>query len=93
MQRLPFPRYLDAPHQILMWSVDEVVVFMVCTIVGVLQGHALPGMFVGIALMYVYRRFRDRHPDGFVRHVAYWYGLVPLKGRASLNPFQRRVLP
>lgn len=93
MQRLPFPRYLDTPHHIIMWTVDEVMVFVACTILGIIDGHMLPGMAVGAAMMYVYRRYRDRHPNGYLRHLAYWYGLVPIKGRGRLNPFQRRVLP
>lgn len=93
MQRIPFPRYLDAPHQIILWSVDEIGVFFACTSVGIVQDHMFPGMAVGAAMMYVYRRYRDRHPNGFLRHLGYWYGLVPVKGRAPLNPFQRKVLP
>lgn len=92
-QRTPFPRHLDTPHQIVFWRVDEVSVLFVFIILGIIQNRLFTGMLIGLAAMYVYRRYRERHPNGYLRHAAYWYGLITLKGRSVLNPFQRKVLP
>jgi len=40
-----------------------------------------------------FTRYRDSRPDGFLIHMAYWYGILVPKGRSILSPFHRRIFP
>lgn len=98
---LQVPRHLDDPRMVLLWTSDDVAPIFF----GVLAGVVLGGMLTfvvctvaGFAMVYALRRFRNQRPQGYFKHMLWWYGLIPfgLLGKQSaraLNPFERRVLP
>ncbi|WP_295385040.1 type IV conjugative transfer system protein TraL [uncultured Thiodictyon sp.] len=90
------PKYIDDPPLILLWRVDDLVPIVLCLVIGIFTGS--PGtMFklivLGVLLVRLYSKYRERRPDGHALHVLYWYGLLPLRGRTTPNPFCRRWLP
>ena len=93
MKRIPLPRHADMPQLILMWTIDEVVPFMVLFVIGILTDYVITCCLIGAGLTLAFRRFRDSKPDGFLLHYLYWHGLPVLKGTAAINPFQRWILP
>ena len=93
MQSMPFPRYLDAPQRFLFWTVDQIVPFATLALIGMLMKILIVCLVVGFGAAWAFGRFRDSKPDGYLQHMAYWYGLMPLKGRACINPFQRTIYP
>jgi conjugal transfer pilus assembly protein TraL len=93
MEAIPFPRYLDAPQRFLFWTVDQIVPFATLALIGMLMKMLFVCVLVGAVLSWGFARFRDSRPDGYLQHLAYWYGLLPLNGRACLNPFFRRIYP
>jgi len=90
---LEFPRYLDAPPQVLFWTLDQVVPFATMALIGMATKTLGLCLVIGGVFAWAFARFRDSKPDGFLPHIAYWYGVLPLKGRAAINPFQRRIYP
>ena len=88
-----FPRHLDAPARILFWTVDQIVPFSVLMMIGMLAGSLFTCCLIGLGIAWGLSRFRDSRPDGYLQHMAYWYGVLPMKGRSAINPFERIVLP
>lgn len=93
MENIHFPRYLDAPTRLLFWTVDQIVPFAILALVGMLTKTLFVCLILGAIVSWSFTRYRDSRPDGYLQHMAYWYGLIPLKGRACINPFTRQVYP
>lgn len=91
--QLEFPRYLDAPQQILWWTADQMVPFAMMALIGMATKTLMLCLLIGGLMSWLFARFRDSRPDGYLQHIAYWYGVLPLKGRAAINPFMRRIFP
>ncbi len=94
MEPVKIPRRIDDPPHLLLWSADEFAPMLVGLVIGVVLGKALPCFLIGLAVTNLYRRFKDNHPDGYILHMAYWWGLLPAgKARSLPNPYIRRMLP
>jgi len=93
MESMQFPRYLDAPQRFLFWTVDQIVPFATLALIGMLMKMLFVCVILGAILSWGFARFRDSRPDGYMQHFAYWYGLLPLKGRSCINPFSRLIYP
>jgi conjugal transfer pilus assembly protein TraL len=92
MPTVVMPKYIDDPPNLLLWRLDDVIPFLLILIVALLVEKIwllIPGFFV----IRLYSRFRDTRPDGYALHVLYWYGLFPMLGRTTPNPFIRQYLP
>ena len=94
MEPIPFPNHNDAPQRLLLFTADQVVVFSVFFLLGMLTDMFFSFLIVGLVISRQFTRYRDSQPEGFLVHMAYWYGLPgAMRGRNVLNPFQRRILP
>lgn len=93
MEPIELPNGIHDPHRILLWRADDLVVFIGVLTLGVMAGQLSLCAVVAVITTRLFRRFRDSHPDGFLYHWGYWYGLSPLRGYSLLNPFKRRFLP
>lgn len=40
-----------------------------------------------------YRKFRDNHPDGYLKHLFYHWGLYFCKSKSMRNPFIKQYIP
>jgi conjugal transfer pilus assembly protein TraL len=83
---------LDDSRILLLWSMDELMVFYMCLGIGVAIREIMLMSILGVMLLYLYRRFEAGHPDGYVIHALYYNFGIPLKGHSFINPFQRRIL-
>jgi conjugal transfer pilus assembly protein TraL len=108
MQRVQIPRHVDAPQRFLFWTVDQAIPFAVCVGIGIVMKMLLMAMIAGLVVVWQLNRYRDSRPDGYMRHLMWWNGLVkPTEGRkyvggfvgpkkmvrSVMNPFARRVFP
>jgi conjugal transfer pilus assembly protein TraL len=93
MEQMPFPRHLDAPQRIFFFTIDQICVFSTLFIFGVMLGRPFLLSMVGIVLAMLITRYRDSRPDGHALHIGWWFGILPLTGRATINPFDREILP
>lgn len=93
MEPIPFPKDVDAPGRFLFWTFDQVVPFALMALIGMLTQMLFICLIIGGALSWAFSRYRDSRPDGYLQHAVYWYGILPLKGRAAVNPFQRTIYP
>ncbi len=90
MSQIEIPRYVDDPPHILLWSADEVAPILLALVFGIIFSHTFIFLLAGVALTKVYSRFRDGRPDGYIMHLIYWYGFLPIRARSIPNPFARR---
>lgn len=84
------PKSIDDTGQILIWSTDEFVPVMALFGVGLVFQQLIICMIAAWIVLKVYRRFRDGRPDGFLLHMAYWWGLASPNTRTLPNAFIRR---
>ncbi|MDH5731405.1 MAG: type IV conjugative transfer system protein TraL [Gammaproteobacteria bacterium] len=88
MEPVRNPKLVDAPTQFWFWSADEILPVIVLFFFGMITHTLLLSTLVGIALAYIIQKYKDRHPDGYLLHVFYWWGITSSKG-AVKNPLAR----
>ena len=93
MEPKPFPKYVDAPKRILFWTVDQVVPVAVAFGIGLVLNQLMFFLLLGCVVSYFFTKYRDSRPDGYVMHMAYWYGVMVPKARSILSPFHHRIFP
>ena len=92
MKAIEMPRNLDDPFIVLFWSADELLPGFLMIIVGVLIDQKLLAILAAVALTKVFRKMKEGHPDGFLLHLIYWFGVINLKARTLPNPYIREYL-
>jgi len=70
-ESLEFPRYLDAPQQILFWTVDQMVPFATMALIGMLTQTLALCLVIGGLAGWGFARYRDSKPDVFLQHICY----------------------
>lgn len=93
MNAVEIPTDLDAPKRILFWTIDQAIPFSVFFVGGMLAGKLLYGIAIGVAVSWVLDKYRNSRSDGLMQHFLWYYGVLPLKGRAVINPYIRRIYP
>lgn len=93
MKSLEFPRHLDDPQPILFWTLDQIIPFATFVVIGMAINRLILCMLIGAVAGWLFTRYRDSKPDGYFIHMTWFYGLLPLKGRACINPFLRTIYP
>ncbi len=89
MDQIVIARYVDDPPHFLLWQVDELAPPVLGLMAGITADNVVVFLLLGFGCNFIYRRFRDNHPRGFLLHLAYYYLGMPLRGRCFPNPFIR----
>jgi len=69
---------IDGQMQILWWEMDELIVMLVCTCLGIAFGMMVPGAIVGFIVSKAIARMKMEKADGYYLHLLWWHGLFPL---------------
>lgn len=93
MEVLELPTHIDDPAQFMIWSADEVFPLGLALVMGVLINQVFVMLVVGQAFVYMYRRYKNMRPDGYLNHLLYSFGLYPERGITLPNPFKERWIP
>lgn len=93
MEPIPFPTYADTAQRLLIWTPDQIVPAAAAFGIGIVTDSVTLSVPIGLLLSWAYSKYSAGKPDGYLVHAAYWYGLLPIKSRAAINPFIRRILP
>ena len=92
MKQVTIPQYVDDPPHVLFWQADEVAPIGLGLVLGVFFGMAGILTLAGDLMTRVYRKYRDRNPDGYLAHMIWWYtGIGGPKARSIPNPFINRL--
>jgi len=73
-------RYIDDPVSFFFWDIDEVTVFAVFMVVGILTDALTYLIVVGVLLSFILSKVKQSRSEGFFMHVLYWSGLYRLRG-------------
>lgn len=92
MERIVFPRHADAPQRILFFTLDQIIPFSGCLVVGLMLEQLMLSLVAGVGAAWVLSRFTNSMPDGYLAHAGYWYLGVGGKGRAVM-PHVWRIFP
>lgn len=93
MKPVKLPRRVDEPPHLLLWSADEIVPMILGLTIGMMIGQALMLFLAGLLITNLYRRFRDNHPDGYLLHMLYRWGVPVTRASSFKNPFIRKYFP
>ncbi|MEY2117112.1 type IV conjugative transfer system protein TraL [Rhodanobacter sp. FW106-PBR-R2A-1-13] len=92
METIDLPVHLDDPKYFLVFTAEDVLVFVACMGLGVLL-HALGYlMLVGFGVSYLTSRFRGAVPAGRLQHLLYWHGVPIGSGPSLINPYAKRFI-
>lgn len=75
------PKYLNALPQILWWEFDEFTVFLLFVGIGIIADHQFIGSAIGLIAWRIYSKINNTSQPGFIKHIAYKYGMWGMKGK------------
>lgn len=93
METKKFSRHNDMPQRFLFWQIDQVVPLSTMIVMGALSGNLILYGAIGLGVAWALGRWRDSNPDGYMLHMLYWYGIIPIRARVAINPFLRKIYP
>jgi conjugal transfer pilus assembly protein TraL len=91
MQRIP--NYVNDPNIMLLWTVDELIPVLTMITIGFFSDNLTISLVCSWGFLKYYRKHRDAHHRGYLKHWVYWQGLMPIKSRVMENPFVKRLIP
>lgn len=83
------PQYVDELAQVGFWELDEAIFLVLGVFLGVLTGWMFTGIVIGVFFAKIFSKYKAGQNRGMLLHLAYWYGLVPLKGLWCDYSFKR----
>lgn len=93
MKETRIPTLADLPPRLLLWSADDIMPVVIGFCLGILFNQIVIFTVLGFVAVHFYKKFRDMHADGFVFHLAYWYGCSFFKSQSLINPWVKRLIP
>ncbi len=75
-----FPRSLDKPMLVLMWELDEFVLFVIPSIISLFFKELVVGIVAGFILMKLYAKYKEGKPNNYLFHLFWKVGLMHVKG-------------
>lgn len=90
MDKYRIPQTLDEPLKIALWTMDEVLAFIIPTLVLVIAyNQFLLGSAIGMACMYVLKKIKGEQGHYYIFNVMYWH-LPPIVHFKSTPPSHLR---
>lgn len=93
MDKYYIPQHLDTPFKIILWTLDEVTVFMVPFSILIFMFNApLSGVLCGIMLVAMLKKVKGEEGHYFLAHLAYWHLPPFVMYRATPPSYIRQYL-
>lgn len=83
------PRYIDSQPQILWWELDEIIVLIMCLIVGIITRQLTYFLLGGFVATYFIAKLKTGKSEGYIFHWFYWLGMPSFQFR-RVPPGDRR---
>jgi len=93
MKQIVFPRHADNAQRILIFTPEQIIPAAAMFMIGLVTETLAFSIAIGIGASWLFAKYSEGKPDGFLIHAAYWYGLFPLKARSAINPYKKRIDP
>ena len=78
MDDYEIPQLIDNFSQIMWWEFDEIVPVIVAMGIGSIFEFFTAAMLGGVALSWIYIRYKRLALPGSLHHMCYWWGLLAL---------------
>jgi len=75
------PQYIDNPPQVIFWEADEFVPVFMLLALGIVTRTLTLCIFASWVIYKVFVHFKNQHLRGYLWHVVYRIGLIPLNKR------------
>lgn len=86
---IDIPTRVDDPPHILLWSADELAPILLGMVAGIMFEQLTICVLLGWLVTKQYSKFCDNHPDGYMFHVMYWYGLAKKRRSMPITAIRR----
>lgn len=92
MDKYHIPQHLDEPFKIIIWTIDEFLLFVVPFFSFLLIfNNPVIGVILGVSMVYFLKRFKGEEGHYYLIHLAYWY-LPPVIPFKTIPPSYAREL-
>ena len=93
MDKYHVPQYLDEPFKIMLWTIDEFLLFLIPFIILMLVFNSpIFGIVVGLLLMVGIRKIKGEQGHYFIYNLMYWYLPAIFRFKATPASYLRHLL-
>jgi conjugal transfer pilus assembly protein TraL len=93
MDKYRIPRHLDAPFKIIIWTADELIVFLVPFVLCMTMFNSpVIGVALGIGLVMLLNKLKGEEGQHFILHLMYWYLPPVIRYKATPPSYLRELL-
>lgn len=93
MDKYTIPQHLDLPTKIIIWTIDEVILFLVPFLTLLLMFDSpISGLMLGGGLVLGLKKIKGEEGHHFVMHLAYWYLPPVVSYKATPPSYIREIL-
>jgi conjugal transfer pilus assembly protein TraL len=93
MDKYYIPQHLDMPFKVIIWTLDEVMAFLIPTLLLFIMFNALlTGIVIGIASLKILKKVKGEEGHYFLAYLAYWYLPPIVKYKATPPSYIRELL-
>ncbi|RWR30557.1 hypothetical protein D2T29_12865 [Sinirhodobacter populi] len=93
VKEVRIPQTLDLPPLVLIFNASHLFSFVGFAMVGVVVGHAVIGGVLGLFFGSFINKYNDKKPDGYIRHMGYFFGFPVMAGKKYTNGLDRDLRP
>ena len=93
MDKNHIPQLLDEPTRIILWTIDELIIFLTPFLVLFLVfDHVLTGLAVGIILVLGLRKLKGEQGHYFLHSLMYWHLPAMIRFKSTPPSYYREFL-
>lgn len=93
MDKYYIPQHLDAPLKIIIWTIDEFLLFIVPFVILLWAFNApILGLLTGILLVMALKKIKGEEGHYFLLHLCYWHLPPIIKYKATPPSYVREIL-
>jgi type IV conjugative transfer system protein TraL len=71
--RYYIPRFIDEPARYVIFTLDELVLFVSIVAIAFVMGHEIVGFLVAAVAIFSYQKVKSKEPSAFIQKVLYKY--------------------
>ena len=76
MQYKRIPKHLNSKPQFLWWEVDDIAIFLIFLVIGLITNYLLIALLIGVFATWLKVKSKDTFVKGYFGHMLHWMGLV-----------------
>lgn len=93
MEPIQVPQTLDKTPLVLIFNASQIISFAGFTMVGFLIGQPFVLGAIGLVIGSYINKYQDKKPDGYLRHMLYYYGVPIMGGKHIPSGVDREFRP